>query len=91
MKKLVLLFWIFLPGTYTHIDGHRVTQYQRKPTVEGLPDPRQTTWSYSRRYTNVYDRWGGYSSYQTSYPYGPEGFRSSLDSRYRERRQSWVP
>ena len=64
MRRFTLVFaasWIFLPGRYTH-------QPPRRPYVEALPDPRETTEVWSWGHTRLQDRNGGWYRYERVSP-----------------------
>ena len=52
---------VFLPGRYTH-------QPPRRPYVEALPDPRETTEVWSWGHTRLQDRNGGWYRYERVSP-----------------------
>lgn len=63
LVTLLAVSWIFLPSTYSHKGGERVSQYRPLPKVEPLDDERSVT--YRRRYgwTYLHGTRGGYEAY----------------------------
>ena len=90
MKKLVLLFllcltgsaaasdvsWIFLPGYYTHKDGHRVAQYEQPKPSYVTVDPTYQESGYRHQSFgcggdtyDIYQSWGTAPAYPPYYPW----------------------
>ena len=60
--QLLLMSWIFLPSTFTHRDGVRVTQYEPLPRVAAPDGP-----VYSRGYRYRHTYLGGRGSWEHDY------------------------
>ncbi len=57
LQCLLMASWIFMPSTYTHRDGVRVSQYESLPTI---PDPSGPVYErvYRVNHTHLHSPWG---------------------------------
>lgn len=81
--------WVFQPGTYTHdpATGARVAQYQRKPAIEPLGDPRLVTSRYRRIRTTLRGADGSVDSAYEVQNFG--NGRGGLDAEWERFHDAW--
>jgi len=81
--------WVFSRSTYSHAPetGARVAQYQRRPAVEELPDPRLVTSGYRRTRTDLRGADGSIDSNYQVQSWG--NGRGGLDAEWERFHDAW--